>query len=211
MFVTKKEYEKINNENKALKTAKKQADVNNSKLSGQLKNSKKQIATLQDQLEKLTQLNELFENADINNIDQFLITMIDNTHLTDELEVAHSELRCYMHIFHEYTQPRISECSSLIAKYYVDCIRNGLYEIPKHINWIQLEQSKELKAEIERALIDGLGDMYGNQAEHEKHVSAELDRLTKRYCSKKGSSSNKLSTRDIPQKLPPITDDDERY
>lgn len=210
MFEIKKENEKLNNENQRLKTAKKQADVNNSKLTAQLKNSQKQIATLKEQLEKLAQLNELFENADVSNIDEYLLTMINNTHLTAELEVAQNELRCYMHIFHEYTQPRISECSSLIAKYYVDCIRNGLYEIPKHINWLKIEQSKELKAEIERALIDGLGDVSGNQTEHEKHVSAELDRLTRKYGAKKGTSSAKLSSRDIPQKLPPISDGEER-
>lgn len=210
MFEIKKENEKLNNENQRLKTAKKQADVNNNKLTAQLKNSQKQIATLKEQLEKLVKLNELIDQADINTIDELLLVMINNTHLTDELEVAQKELQCYKHIFHEYTQPRISERSSLIAKYYVDCIRNGLYEIPKHIDWSKIEKSNELKAEIERALIDGLGDVSGNQAEHEKHVSAELDRLTKRFGAKKGTSSNKLSSRDIPQKLPPITDGEER-
>ena len=210
MFKTKKENEKLHNENQRLKTVKKQADVNNSKLTVQLQNSQKQIATLKEQLEKFAQLNELFENADVSNLDEYILTMINNTHLTDELEVAKNELRCYMHIFHEYTQPRISERSSLIAKYYVDCIRNGLYEIPKHIDWVKIEKSNELKAEIEKALIDGLGDVSGNQAEHEKNVSTKLDLLTKRYSSKKGTSSSKLSIQDIPQKLPPITDGEER-
>ncbi len=210
MFETKKEIEKLNNENQRLKQAYKKAIASNNKLTEQLKTYQTKIAELTKQLEKLAQLNELFENADVSNIDEYLLTMINNSHLTEELEVAQNELQCYKQIFHEYMQPRISDRSSLIAKYYVDCIRNGMYEIPMHIDWSKIEKSNELKAEIEKALIDGLGDVSGDKAEHEKHVSAELDRLTRKYGTKKGASSTKLSSRDIPQKLPPISDGEER-